>query len=215
MSGYKLYYFDVRGKGEICRLAFAAANIDFEDIRYPVAGDREEWQKEKASGRPPLDQMPFIVTPDGKVLGQSCAIMKYICRQAGLSPTDSFDEALADMITDGVEDLRVGLAKIFYEKDEVKKEELTKDMLENTLPTRLEKFEAILKSRNEGKGFFVGDKLSYPDINFFELMNLIARGKPTVPEQLHKFPLLVEHYKRVLEVPGIKAWVEKRPKTEF
>ncbi|KAL9962484.1 hypothetical protein ACROYT_G031589 [Oculina patagonica] len=214
MPGYQLYYFDVRGAGEVCRLAFAAANVEFEDIRFSVAGDREEWQKEKASGRPPLGQVPFIVTPEGKVLGQSSAITKYICKQAGLSPTDSFDEALADMITDGIADLKSGLGKIHFERDEAKKEELTKDMLENTLPTRLQKFETILKDRNEGKGFFVGDKLSYPDIDFFDLMNIFTRGEPTVPEQLHKFPLLVEHYKRVLEVPGIKAWVEKRPKSD-
>ena len=39
----------------------------------------------------------------------------------GLSPTDSFDEAIADMITDGVEDVNQALLKLFYEKDEVKK----------------------------------------------------------------------------------------------
>lgn len=44
MSGYKLYYFNVRAKGEICRFAFAAANIEFEDIRL----QGEEWTKEKA-----------------------------------------------------------------------------------------------------------------------------------------------------------------------
>lgn len=46
MSGYKHYYFIVRGRGEVSRLALAAANIDFEDIRM----DREQWAKEKASG---------------------------------------------------------------------------------------------------------------------------------------------------------------------
>lgn len=45
MSGYKLYYFDVRGRGELGRLAFAAANIEFEDIRLT----KDEWAKEKAS----------------------------------------------------------------------------------------------------------------------------------------------------------------------
>ena len=30
--------------------------------------------------------MPFLVTPEGKILGQSGAIMKYICRKAGNSP---------------------------------------------------------------------------------------------------------------------------------
>ena len=43
MPSYKLYYFNVRGKAEICRLAFSAANIEFEDIR--LSG--EEWAKLK------------------------------------------------------------------------------------------------------------------------------------------------------------------------
>ena len=30
--------------------------------------------------------MPFLVTPEGKILGQSGAIMKYICRKAGKPP---------------------------------------------------------------------------------------------------------------------------------
>ena len=44
MSGYKLYYFPIRGRGEIARWAFAVAKIDFEDVR--LSG--EEWDKEKA-----------------------------------------------------------------------------------------------------------------------------------------------------------------------
>ena len=40
---------------------------------------------------------------------------------SGLSPSDSFDEALADMIHDGVNDLRNDLAKGHFEKDEEKK----------------------------------------------------------------------------------------------
>ena len=39
-----------------------------------------------SAGRPPLGQMPFLVTPEGKILGQSGAIMKYICREAGNPP---------------------------------------------------------------------------------------------------------------------------------
>ena len=43
-QGYKLYYFPWRGRGESIRLSFAAANIEFEDVR--LAG--EAWAKEKA-----------------------------------------------------------------------------------------------------------------------------------------------------------------------
>ncbi|KAL9962497.1 hypothetical protein ACROYT_G031602 [Oculina patagonica] len=206
MSGYKCYYGNARGRAEICRLSFAAANIEFEDIRL----DNEEWPKEKASGRPPFGQMPFIVTPEGNVLAQSGAIMKYICKQGGLCPADPFDEAWADMITDGVTDLFFSLVKIHFENDEAKKEELKKEFHETTLPTRLEKFDALLKGP-----FFLGDKLTYADITFFDLSNsFLWKDKPGVPEHLDKFPKLAEHYKHVREVPGIKGWLEKRPKTE-
>ena len=57
-------------------------------------------------------------------------------------------------------------------------------------------------------------QLTYADITFFSLCNIFSEGEPTVPKPLTDYPLLVEHYNRVLNVPGIKAWVEKRPKTD-
>ena len=40
-----------------------------------------------------------------------------------------------------------------------KKEEIRKEFYGTTLPPRLEKFEALLKNRDEGKGFFLGEKV--------------------------------------------------------
>ena len=41
-------------------------------------------------------------------------------------------------------------------------------------------------------------------------------GKPAtdLEELFKKYPLLDGHYKRVLDVPEIKAWVEKRPPSD-
>lgn len=39
----------------------------------------------------------------------------------GLFPDDSFDEAVADMITDGVTDIKNAVIKAHFEKDEAKK----------------------------------------------------------------------------------------------
>ena len=51
---------------------------------------------------------------------------------------------------------------------------------------------------------------------YFDVFNgFLAKGEPNVPVQLEKFPKLKEHYNRVLNIPGIKAWVETRPKTDF
>ena len=42
----------------------------------------------------------------------------------------------------------------------------------------------------------------------------MAQGKEDVPDELSKFPKLVEHYKKVLDFPGIRDWIKKRPATE-
>ena len=47
MSGYKLYYFHRRSRGELCRFSFAAAGIEFEDVRLENEAS-EAWAKEKA-----------------------------------------------------------------------------------------------------------------------------------------------------------------------
>ena len=45
MPGYKLYYFDGRGKAELTRLRLTAGGIAFEDYRVP----RDEWPTLKPS----------------------------------------------------------------------------------------------------------------------------------------------------------------------
>lgn len=62
------------------------------------------------------------------------------------------------------------------------------------------------------KLFLFSLQLTYADISFFDFFNgYSVGGQPTVPEELQKFPLLAEHYNRVLNVPEIKAWIAKRP----
>jgi len=58
--------------------------------------------------------------------------------------------------------------------------------------------------------------LTHADIIFFDFFNnCLGQGKPDVPEHFSKFPKLQEHYKKVRDVPGIKAWIEKRPESDY
>ena len=45
MSGYKLYYMNLKGRAEVIRLVFAAAEVEYEDIRISMP---EFKQKHKA-----------------------------------------------------------------------------------------------------------------------------------------------------------------------
>lgn len=57
---YVLTYFDVRGRGEVTRLLFKVAGVEFEDKRLTF----EEWGKEKEnlkSGESTLTKMPCKV----------------------------------------------------------------------------------------------------------------------------------------------------------
>ena len=56
-ESYKLYYFNVRGRAEMTRLAFALGNIQYEDVRL----DGEEWAKEKACKWMFFIQLSFIL----------------------------------------------------------------------------------------------------------------------------------------------------------
>ena len=44
MPTYKLTYFNLKGRGELSRLIFAAADVKFEDVRINMA----DWPKMKA-----------------------------------------------------------------------------------------------------------------------------------------------------------------------
>jgi hypothetical protein len=71
MVHYKLNYFNLRARGELIRLIFAAAGQEFEDHRI----EREDWPKLKSTA--PFGQLPFLEVKDGAnsfVLSQSVAI---------------------------------------------------------------------------------------------------------------------------------------------
>ncbi|KAK3749224.1 hypothetical protein QZH41_009337, partial [Actinostola sp. cb2023] len=117
MPEFKLHYFNSRGRAEPARLCFAAAGVKYEDIRYT----HEEWPQKKKDGNiSPLGYLP-VLEVDGKKLCESMAIMKYVARECGLTPSDNFEIAQCDMIVDMMADLLARMMKFFFEKDEERK----------------------------------------------------------------------------------------------
>ena len=94
MVQYKLYYFEMRGLGELARLVFAAAGQTFEDVRIP----RDKWPEWK--DKSPFGQAPYLEVIDGSntlTLSQSKAIARYLSRKFGLAGKTEEESALIDM----------------------------------------------------------------------------------------------------------------------
>ena len=88
MPTYKLTYFNSKGGAEISRFIFAQAGVEYEDVRV----DHGDWPALKPT-------MPFGVVPvlevDGKQLGSSMTIARYLAETYGLAGENAFEACLS------------------------------------------------------------------------------------------------------------------------
>lgn len=206
MSQYKLTYFNGRGRAEIVRLVFAAAGVEYEDVRI----EKEQWPALKPST--PFGQVP-VFEVDGVKLCQSNAIARLLARRFNLAGKTDLDQARADMLIDCYEDTVKPILAFFFEQDETKKAAAQKKFLEEQLPVSLASLEKLLTENNGGNGYFVGDGLTWADLGLLVTdgwLKLAGAG-----EQIGKYPKLSALLERVKNLPKIAAWLAKRPETPF
>jgi len=203
---YKLTYGKGRGLAEISRLLFAVGEVDYEDIRWTP----EEFQAKK-------QDLPFKTIPslevDGKVFCQGSAISRFLAKEFGLMGDNNMETLRIEEIVECIVDCRAELTKFYYEKAEAKRAEIMENTKSTFLPKLFQYLNMRLKENNEGKGFFVGDKLSYADLvvfNGFEMTNDLFKS-----DVLGSHLLLQYHRDRVAGDPRIAAWLKKRPVTEY
>lgn len=205
MPAYKLTYFNARGRGEIMRLLFAEAKEAYDDCRI----EKDQWPALKAST--PFGQLPMLEV-DGVKLCQSTACARYLARKFHLAGKSELEQAQTDMVVDCIEDSAKPMISFFFEKDEAKKTELKKKYNEEQLPAFLTLLENLLKQNNGGDDFFVGKGVTWADLyllGFIGWTNMAGNEDP-----LGKHPKLKALKAKVENLPNIKAWIAKRPKTD-
>lgn len=103
------------------------------------------------------------------------------------------------------------IVKHFNAPNPEAKAEIEKRLLDEVLPKCIEPFLEIIKKN--GTGFLVGKKLTYIDI-FLAFM--IGQIRKTVKADYLEGNTDAEKYLQlVLNQPGIKEWVAKRPNTIY
>ncbi|XP_077999156.1 hematopoietic prostaglandin D synthase-like isoform X2 [Glandiceps talaboti] len=144
MPKFKLIYFNCRARGEVIRLIFAAAGIEYEDFR--LDRDDKEWSKFKSSFL--FKHLPALEIEGGVyTLYQTHAIARYLANEFGLAGKTNLEKAKVDMVADEIEDLWLGLKEYYFGPEE-KKADILKEVFENKLPTGLDNLERVLTENN-------------------------------------------------------------------
>ena len=203
MAKLKLTYFDFHGgRGEPARIALSIGGIPFEDER--VKGT--DWERRKPGT--PFGALPLL-EKDGEILAQSNAINRYVGRLTNLYPSDPWQAALCDEIMEAVEDITSKIAATMFLSDEQKKAQ-RKALVEGPLPFYLARLQQRLEAH--GGRYFAGGKLSVADLKVFVLIRQLKSGvldyvPADLPDRIA--PKLVEHYERIKNEPGVKAYYAK------
>merc|ERR1712018_1085552 len=201
MPNVKLTYFNLRARGEPCRLLLAYDGIKYEDNRIAPPWDpNTTWASLKPTT--PFGQQP-VLNWDGVEICQSMAAARFIAREVGLAGNNSLEQAQVDEVVDVIQDLINAWVKLYFAKDEAG----LKNFDDVTLQTALGQLEKKLTAR--GGQYFVGNNLTWADLHVYMYMGDLDK------EAYAKYPKLTSLYERVGALPNIKAWVESRPKTDL
>ncbi|CAH1781937.1 unnamed protein product [Owenia fusiformis] len=220
MPKYRLVYFNARGRAETPRILFALAGEEYEDVRlfpdlpWPSQEGKDKWLETKSELGLPFGQVP-VLDVDGKRLCQSNVIAKYLARQFGYAGKGDWEEARAEMISACVYDAFEKGRPCFMEQDPIKKAELLEKFLKDS-KEMMDNFRQILEENDGGSGFFVGDGITWADINFaVRIDQIFDRIGENADTFLKDWPKLLALKQRVEKYPKIAEWIEKRPKTTW
>uniref|UniRef100_A0A915B5L6 glutathione transferase n=1 Tax=Parascaris univalens TaxID=6257 RepID=A0A915B5L6_PARUN len=203
---YKLIYFDAQMRAEPARMMFKLAGVPFEDVRISKA----EWPQLKPTM--PFGQLP-VLEFDGRKLGQSFAVNRFLARKFGYAGNDPLEQAYVDSIADGFKDffeataktvLKVGTGEI--QDKEAAYNETISPAGEKFLPA-LRKFLNVSNSE-----YVVGNSLTWADLL---ISNYFATCQGMFPHFLDGYADIDNYVKHILELPMIKKWIDERPKSDL
>lgn len=200
MPKLRFTYFDLKGsRGQVARLAFDLAGIEFEDVRLPFS----EFMAIK-------DSFPFGAVPilevDEQVISQSNGINRYVGKLCSLYPSDPLQAALCDEIMSAVEDVLQKVQPSLFIKDEEEKRLARVALSEGPITFFLKRIAARLEDR--GSDYFADNRLSVADLKVFIWVRSLHLGVlDHVPADIvaRQAPSLMAHHDRIWALDKIRA----------
>jgi len=188
-------YWGLRGLVNPIRLLleYAGEKYEYKDWSNTTPG----WFEQKNQLGLPFPNLPYLIDGQTK-LTQSGAIMKYFARKHGLVATNEKDLQEQDMLEGVFSDIRMAWGMLCYG---------AKDFETEKMPYRQDKLQPTLKQFDEWlskKEYLVGNKLSYSDFIFFEIVDVNTK---MFPDLLNEFPNVKKFHQKIAGLKGVKEYL--------
>ena len=206
----KIYYSHLPfWRAEVLRVSLFIKDIPFEDVRV----SREEFIHMIKTGflpngkRSPFHQLP-IMEVDGEIIGQTGAIARYCGKISNLYADDMLKAAKIDQIIDAATDITNVVSPTIREKDEVKKIEDRKILVNKLLPRWFRYLENLLL---EDDSIWFVEKMTIADIAMWRLLGWLTSGIiDGIPTSIiDDFPKLKNIHHQVHTHPKVQEWMLK------
>ena len=206
----KIYYSHLPfWRAEVLRVSLFIKDIPFEDVRV----SREEFIHMIKTGflpngkRSPFHQLP-VMEVDGEIIGQTGAIARYCGKISNLYADDILQAAKIDQIIDAATDITNVVSPTIREKDEVKKIEDRKILVNKLLPRWFRYLENLLL---EDDSIWFVEKMTIADIAMWRLLGWLTSGIiDGIPTSIiDDFPKLKNIHHQVHTHPKVQEWMLK------
>ena len=206
----KIYYSHLPfWRAEVLRVSLFIKDIPFEDVRV----SREEFIHMIKTGflpngkRSPFHQLP-VMEVDGEIIGQTGAIARYCGKISNLYGDDMLKAAKIDQIIDAATDITNVVSPTIREKDEVKKIEDRKILVNKLLPRWFRYLENLL---SEDDSIWFVEKMTIADIAMWRLLGWLTSGIiDGIPTSIiDDFPKLKNIHHQVHTHPKVQEWMLK------
>tara|TARA_Y100000287_G_C14077422_1_gene283866 strand:+ start:57 stop:701 length:645 start_codon:yes stop_codon:yes gene_type:complete len=206
----KIYYSNLPfWRAEVLRVSLFIKDIPFEDIRI----SREEFIHLIKTGflpngkKVPFHQLP-VIEVDGEIIGQTGAIARYCGKVSNLYADDMLKAAKIDQIIDAATDITNVVSPTIREKDQEKKMEDRKVLVNKLLPRWFRYLENLLLE--DDSTWFV-EKMTIADIAIWRLLGWLTSGIiDGIPTSVvDDFPKLKNIHHQVHTHPKVQEWMLK------
>ena len=215
----KLYYFDIKGKGESIRLICAYSGLKLEDHRFV---SRDEFLAMKEGSRLPFGQVPMLEVGGKEAMVQSTAIMRYLGKLCGLYPMDDhFLAQKVDAIMEQANDVFMGSTVLTYglrysiDLSPEAKEKGYEHFNETVLPEHLKRAERVIEA--SATGWIAGTHEPSPAdfVWYCSLINMTEKKEISEKNKsLEGFPKLKAFMEKFESLEAIKEYYNKETEIE-